>query len=246
MSDVLLLQPRQRCAALAFLLEDHGVSFDELPLLEVTPAGEGRALRAGLEHVSRFQWLLPDAPEAVRVMAEAAHAAGTWRTLERVGFIAPDHDTARTLGQYEWMPRILLPPVDPREALIDALQSVVHANDEVLVLHAEDRAGPWADALREVGAVVTEASAWRPSAVQALNEAPRAVVVHSAAAAEALLRGPHAAVVRSSVFVATGPTTAHALKHLGSPARVIAPSPADDAVLEATLQALTLLEGGAT
>ncbi len=246
--DVLLLRPREHAEDLAFLLEEEGLRLDFLPVLEVLPPSEGRGVRAAMEHVSRFQFVLPDAPQAVRAMAEAAHVAGTWAALDQQQFIAPTHDTARTLGQYRWMPRMLLPPPEPVEAVLDALQSVVHDNDEVLVLMAEGVDRPWPGLLREVGARVTEARVWRddPNAVPEASWASRlpvkTVVVHSPAAAEAFIRGCPEVDWGTAVnrFVATGPSTAHALKHLGVPDFEVAERPVADAIVDATLKALSL------
>lgn len=243
--DVLLLRPREHAEDLAFLLEEEGMRLGFLPVLEVPRASDERGLRAAIEHVTRFQWVLPDAPQAVRVMSEASHTAGTFSSLENQQFIAPDHETARTLGQYRWMPRILLPPVEPAEAVLDALQSVVHENDEVLVLVAEGIDRPWASLLREVGARVTEARVWRQSEAEASWQqqvdasSPKAVVVHSPAAAEALIRGCAQTDWAKTRFVATGPTTAHALKHLGVSVCATAERPSADAVLDATLRAMS-------
>jgi len=246
-SDILLLRPREHAEDLAFLLEEEGLTLGFLPVLEVPRATDERGLRAAMEHVTRFQWVLPDAPQAVRVMSEAAHTAGTWASLENQSFIAPDHDTARTLGQYRWMPRILLPPVEPVEAVLDALQSVVHDNDEVLVLMGEGADCPYPALLREMGARVTQANAWRRgelppigSWVDQVGQAqPKAVVVHSPAAAEALIRGCAETDWAKTRFVATGPTTAHALTHLGVTVCATAQRPSADAVLDATLEAMS-------
>ena len=242
--DVLLLRPREHAEDLAFLLEEEGLHLAFLPVLEVPRASDERGLRAAMEHLTRFQWVLPDAPQAVRVMAEAAHTAGTFTSLENQNFIAPDHDTARTLGQYRWMPRILLPPVEPAEAVLDALQSVVSENDEVLVLVGEGVERPWPALLREVGARVTEARVWRPRASEAswqsqLTNPAAVVVVHSPAAAEALIQGCAETDWAKTRFVATGPTTAHALKHLGMTVCATAQRPSADAVLDATLRAMS-------
>ena len=78
--DVLLLRPREHAEDLAFLLEEEGLHLAFLAVLEVPRATDERGLRAAMEHVTRFQWVLPDAPQAVRVMAEAAHTAGTFNT----------------------------------------------------------------------------------------------------------------------------------------------------------------------
>ena len=226
---------------MAFLLEEEGLTLGFLPVLDVPRASDERGLQAAMEHVTRFQWVLPDAPQAVRVMSEAAHRAGTWASLERQSFIAPDHDTARTLGQYRWLPRILLPPLEPVEAVIDAFQSVVAENDEVLVLLAEGLERPWSGLLRDLGARVTEARVWRADvpAMVCLESVPRAVVVHSPAAAEALIRGCGDVDWAHTRFVASGPTTAHALKHLGMTVCATAARPSADGVLEATLLAMS-------
>lgn len=239
MVDVLLLRPREHAEDLVFLLEEEGLHLGFLPVLDVPRPSDERGLRAAMEHITRFQWVLPDAPQAVRVMSEAAHTAGTFSSLERQSFIAPDHDTARTLGQYKWMPRILLPPVEPAEAVIDALQSVVAENDEVLVLTEEEAPSPYPALLRDIGARVTQARIWKRGEGWSLSHPPKMVVVHSPAAAEALIRGCAEADWANTRFVAAGPTTAHALKHLGVTVCATAERPSADSVLDATLQAMS-------
>jgi uroporphyrinogen-III synthase len=54
---VLVTRPRARAEELCFLLEDEGAEVVVLPLLELEPPSDTRALRAAAETLGRFTWV---------------------------------------------------------------------------------------------------------------------------------------------------------------------------------------------
>lgn len=225
---VLLLRPREQSAELSFLLEEEGHTALHLPLLDYAlPAARG--LQAAAEHLARFRWVLPDSPHAVRAFLEAAYAAGTLRAASALQWISLDPATARAVERHGFVSRV----VDG-----STVGGLVGAGDDVLVLHEAGAAPAWLEQVHDTGAQVTTSLAWQSRPAPSLDGfAADAIVVHSPSAAEALLELlPPESAAR---LIAAGPATAGALTSLGAKVWAVAARPAADAVLDATLAALS-------
>jgi uroporphyrinogen-III synthase len=235
MPTVWLLRPRSQLEALAFLLEEEGVSPVFVPVLDAAAPADGRALSSAAEQLNRFHALAPDAPQAVRALLHEVHAAGTAGALQRLRWLCPDADTARAV-ELSGFSSGLAAPGRP-EAWGDALS----ADDEVLVLHEVSSPPAYTDVLLRAGAAVSTVGAWRRRAGWTLDALPPpdAVVVHSPVDGEALLQALPDVVARAVRLVAAGPATAGALGQLGARVAAVAATPAADGVLDATLRALS-------
>lgn len=235
MPTVWLLRPRSRVEALAFLLEEEGLLPVFVPVLDAAEPEDGRALASAAEQLNRFQWVAPDAPQAVRALILGVHAAGTRRALERVRWLCPDEDTARVAERSGFTGQLV------GRGRPDAWADALASEDEVLALH--ELAGPpaWVEALRGAGAAVTTVGAWRRRPGWSLEAVapPDVVVVHSPVEGEALLQALPEARAAALRFVAAGPATAGALAELGGRVCAVATTPAADGVLDATLKALS-------
>ncbi len=244
---VLLLRSRGASEALSFLLEEEGHEPVHFPLLEVAWPEDPRGLRSVAEHVSRFRWIIVDAPEAVRAFSEALTMAGT-RAAISANWLAPDAPTAKSVDRHGWVARVVedhphdddCDPLNPHHTHSgwgSIAQGLIGGDDEVLVLHEAGGEPWWVDALRDGRGRVSCARAWvrrQPAAFD--GELPSVVVVESAAEGEALLT--HQPTAKSARFIAAGPATAGALQALGVEPRVVANSSTTEALFEATLQAL--------
>jgi uroporphyrinogen-III synthase len=247
MKRVLLLKSRAACEPLSFLLEEEGLEPLHLPLLEVTWPEDPRGLRAAAEGIGRFRWIAADAPQAVRVLAEAIASAGSARALFSVQWLAPDEATARAISRHGWIPRVVQAPEDDGcghgahlhahpHAPWGALVQSVLSDDDVLVVHEAGAEPGWVELLREARGQVVCVGAWVRGAPPSLEAAPDAIVVDSPTAAEALLER-HLGL-RDAPLVAVGPATAQALKALGASQVILAASPGTEAVFDAALVAL--------
>lgn len=259
MAQVLLLTPPEQASDLSFLLEEEGLTPRFWPLLGV-PAEPPRGLRAAAEQIGRFTWVIVMGRGPLRAFLEAVNAAGTRSTVARVQWLASDGPTARVLERHGATVRV---PGDGKWT--SAVSGLLTQDDDVLVLHEEGVPEILVDALDAAGARFIEVQL--ESATPAVLEdasAVQVVIVHSAAAGEAWAEatrdvgavthdqyccGPHehhdvAAPTRVAVpagvrVVATSAATADALRDLGVEVHTVADAPAADAVVDATLRALS-------
>jgi uroporphyrinogen-III synthase len=229
---VWLLCPRPQAEALAFLLEEEGLSPVFVPLLDAEAPEDGRALASAAEQLGRFQWVAPDAPQAVRALLENVRAAGTRASLDRVRWLCVDADTARAVERSGFASQVAAP------GRPDAWAGLVAEEDEILALHEAAAAPAW---VGQLGSSITTVRAWRRRPTVALDAVtpPDVVVVHSPVEGEALAQALPSGRLAAWRFVAAGPATAGVLKELGAGVCVVATTPAADGVLDATLRALS-------
>lgn len=231
---VWLLRPRARLEALAFLLEEEGLSPVFLPVLDAAAPEDGRALASAAEQLHRFQWVAPDAPQAVLALLEGVHAAGSRATLERVRWLCGTADAARAVERLCYASHLAAP------AQPDTFATLLADDDEVLALHELDGPAAW-QAQLGTAATLTTVGAWRRKPGLALEavSAPDVVVVHSPVEGEALWQALPPAHLAGLRCVAAGPATAGVLAELGARVCAVATTPAADGLLDATLRALS-------
>lgn len=231
---VWLLRPRARLEALAFLLEEEGLAPVFLPVLDAAAPEDGRALASAAEQLFRFQFVAPDAPQAVLALLEGVHAAGSRAALERVRWLCGTADAARAVERSGYASHLAAP------AQPDAFAALLAEDDEVLALH--ELAGPtaWQAQLGRAAALTT-VGAWRrkPGLLLDAAGAPDVVVVHSPVEGEALAHALPDGLLAGLRCVAAGPATAGVLAELGARVCAVATSPAADGLLDATLKALS-------
>jgi uroporphyrinogen-III synthase len=235
MPTVWILRPRPQVEALAFLLEEEGASPVFVPMLGAAAPADGRALSSAAEQLARFSFVAPDAPQAVRALVFAVHAAGTRAVLERVRWLCADHETARAVELSGFAGQLVAP------GRPEAWAETVPADAEVLALHEAASQPQFCEALRRAGIAVTTVGAWRREAGCSLDAfpAPDVVVVHSPIEGEALLQALPGTALRDLRFVASGPATARTLRQLGARVCAVATTPAADGVVEAIFRALS-------
>lgn len=261
MAQVLLLTPPEQAADVAFLLEEEGHEPCFWPVLGA-PAELPAGLRAAAEHVHRFSWVIALGRDPLRAFFEALRAAGTRAALPKLQWLAADAATARAIERQGGVVRV---PGDGKWT--SAASGLLTSDDDVLVLHGGEAPEVLFEALEAGGvsfaqvAVPPRASSERPP--EAARQ-QRVVIVHSAAAGEAFIeltqglldapavapqccgptaQGPDERARRllppGLRLVATSPIAAEALRALGVEVYVTAAHPAADAVLDATLRALS-------
>jgi len=261
---VLVTRPRQRSQQLCFLLEEEGAEVLALPMLELEPPADGRALRAAAETLSRFAWVAFASPSGVEALVEAARVAGTSQALHRLQVAVVGAATARAaqaaglsvhlsaaggtgaaLGQ-ELAPRlrpgyeVLLPAAEEgRPELEAALAEAATARAA-----SERRPGQPEPPSRPSG--VTRVAAYRSSRLEVAEAVwvdlrlrpPAAVLFASPRTVEAFLEAGGRPVLQHSPAVAIGPTTASALAAGGFPGAHVAERPSSAELVEAAVRAI--------
>lgn len=258
MAQVLLLTPPEQAADVAFLLEEEGHEPCFWPVLG-TPAELPAGLRAVAEHVHRLSWVIALGRGPLRAFFEAMHGAGTRPALRKLQWLASDAATARAIERQGGVVRV---PGDGKWT--SAVSGLLTSDDDVLVLHGGEAPEILLEALDAAGISFAQVAVPSASRAAPQPEAQRVVIVHSAAAGEAFVEltqglpeattgapqccgpsghaadaAPKAGLAPGLRIVATSPAAAEALRALGVEVYVTAAHPAADAVLDATLRALS-------
>ncbi len=259
MAQVLLLTPPEQASDVAFLLEEEGHEPRFWPVLGL-PTALPKGLRAAAEQLSRFTWIVVMGRGPLRAFLEAVNGAGTRVGLQKVQWLAADGATARVIERHGGTVRV---PGDGKWT--SAISGLLTPDDEVLVLHEDAVPEILIDALDAAGVRFTDVVLPRaePEALEGAAEV-RVVIVHSAAAGEVFAEvtrgaahvandqyccGPHehqptteprrVALPAEVRVVATSEATAETLRALGVEVYATAEAPAADAVVDATLRALS-------
>jgi uroporphyrinogen-III synthase len=209
-----VLVTRERPGELAVMLAARGAEVVHLPLISVIePVDGGAGLRAALEHLDRFDWLMVTSP------AGAERVGGAAAAFPRVRLAAVGTATAAALRVTSDRSADLVPAVQRADHLAEEFIARVDSPQRVLIAHADRAAPTLSSALRDAGHDVVEVVAYRTidvapdiEAFAAIDDAD-AVVFASGSAVESWCRtvGDR----RPPVVVVIGPTTAAVAERLG-------------------------------
>ena len=178
MGRVLLLTSGS--AELEFLLSEEGIETTSVPLVPDAPDSPG--LRAAAEQLHRLTWIIAVDRHAARALAQSIHRAGARSLLKRVQVLAGDLGSAGVLERLEATVRI---PGDVKWAA--AVQGLLSADDEVLIVHTGPAPEVLVDSLEQLGCAAQFVELPPPPALELPPDATEAgwVLVHSLAAADA-------------------------------------------------------------
>jgi uroporphyrinogen-III synthase len=240
---VLVTRPRARAEELCFLLEDEGAEVVALPMLEIEPPRDARALRAAAEGVGRFAWVAFASAAGVEALVEAVRTAGTTAALRRLKVAVVGPGTAR-VARAAGLEVALEGKGGTGAALGEELVARLRPGEEVLLPAAEEGRPDLETAL--AGALVTRVAAYRstPAAVEDavwadLRTRPPAVVLFaSPRTAAAFLEAGGRPLLGQARAVAIGPTTASALDALGVPVARVADRPTSADLVEAAVRTI--------
>jgi len=259
---ILVTRPRQRCEELCFLLEEEGAEVVALPMLELEPPSDGRALRAAAETLGRFSWVAFASPAAVEALVEAARVAGTGAALRRlrVAVVGAATERAARAAGLEVQLRC---EGGTGAALGRELAQRLLPEDQVLLPAAEEGRLELEEALAEAATApepqapspqapppsppaVTRVAAYRSTRLPVAEEVwadlrtrpPTAVLFASPRTAEAFVDAGGRPLLAQAQVVAIGPTTASALAALGFPPAGVAERPSSADLVEAAVRAI--------
>jgi uroporphyrinogen-III synthase len=201
---------RERPGRLAELLAERGADVVHVPLIRITePTDRGAALRAHLDRLDGFDWLVvTSVPGAERVGAAAATAT--------VRLAAVGRSTADRLSTLAGRPVDVVPERQTAHDLAVALLATAAPGARILLAQADRADDGLAAALRDGGAAVTVCEAYRTELVRprpGLVDDADALLLASGSAARAWVAAvgtwtPH-------LVVAIGPSTAAVAREVG-------------------------------
>jgi uroporphyrinogen-III synthase len=153
---VVVTRSTRQASALLERLEEHGADAVALPLLEVLPPRDERALERAASELALYDWLVLTSANAVESLFE--RSGGTVPARLRIAVVG--EATARALQAYEVEPA-LTAEESRAEGLAAALAPHVRRRRRVLLPQAEDARPVLAERLEAAGAEVVRVTAYR-------------------------------------------------------------------------------------
>jgi uroporphyrinogen-III synthase len=209
-------------------LRSLGATVLSWPTIRTSPVSDPGPLRAVLDRLESFDWVVFTSPRAVEAVAEGSPA---WPAALRVAAVG--RSTKAAAESMGWRVEVV-PGTQTAEALVSALGAeAVGAGTRVLFPASEIAHATLESGLRGLGAEVVRVTAYRTvpapldrdSCAHALDSGQVGVISFTSPSSVANLRAAlgdrlFAAAARQAVMAAIGPTTADAVRAAGA-ARVI-------------------------
>lgn len=239
---VLSPRPAGQGEPLGALVAEHGGCCIHLPAIRIEPPASWDQLDEAIRHADTFDWVVFSSANGVRAFLTRLRALGRdGRSLGTARLAAVGPATARALedGGYACD---LVPASFRAEGLVEALAGVA-SGGRFLLVRADQGRDVLRHALDAAGHHVTEAVAYRSTAIESLDAAAKAmldgcpidwIVITSPAiaAASVSLFGPR---MREWNVASISPLTSAALAREGFPPTVEAAESTAEAIVEAMI-----------
>ncbi|SFA84712.1 uroporphyrinogen-III C-methyltransferase [Selenomonas ruminantium] len=241
---ILVTRARNQASKLTAKLENLGAEVMETPAIALAdPADNYAALDKAIDHVADYHWLIFTSANGVgRFFAHLFKAGKDARALGYAKIAAIGSATAEKLKQYGLVADVI-PQEYRAEGVVEALKGKLPPHAKILIPRAEEAREVLPDTLREMGAEVEVAPAYRTICGQVDGEALAAelkegridmVTFTSSSTVKNLVNIIGSAEVLKGVKTACiGPVTADTAKSLGIEPDIIAKEYTIDGLVEA-------------
>ncbi|SFW40329.1 uroporphyrinogen-III C-methyltransferase [Selenomonas ruminantium] len=241
---ILVTRARSQASKLTAKLENLGAEVLETPAIALAdPVDNYAALDKAIDHVADYHWLIFTSANGVgRFFARMFKAGKDARALGYAKIAAIGSATAEKLKQYGLVADVI-PQEYRAEGVVEALKGKLPPHAKILIPRAEEAREVLPDTLREMGAEVEVAPAYRTVCGQVDGEALAAelkegridmVTFTSSSTVKNLVNIIGSAEVLKSVKTACiGPVTADTAKSLGIEPDIIAKEYTIDGLVEA-------------
>ena len=241
---ILVTRARSQASKLTAKLENLGAEVLEAPAISMAdPADNYAALDKAIDHVADYHWLIFTSANGVgRFFARLFKAGKDARALGYAKVAAIGSATAEKLKQYGLVADVI-PQEYRAEGVVEALKGKMPPHAKILIPRAEEAREVLPDTLREMGAEVEVAPAYRTVCGQVDGEALAAklkegridmVTFTSSSTVKNLVNIIGSAEVLQGVKTACiGPVTADTAKSLGIEPDIIAKEYTIDGLVEA-------------
>ena len=241
---ILVTRARSQASKLTAKLENLGAEVMETPAIALAdPADDYAALDKAIGHVADYHWLIFTSANGVeRFFARLFKSGKDARALGYAKIAAIGSATAEKLKQYGLVADVI-PQEYRAEGVVEALKGKLPPHAKILIPRAEEAREVLPDALREMGAEVEVAPAYRTVCGQVDGEALAAelkegridmVTFTSSSTVKNLVNIIGSAEVLKGVKTACiGPVTADTAKSLGIEPDIIAKEYTIDGLVEA-------------
>ena len=229
---IALTREPSQAEPLRLRLEELGAEVVLCPVLRFVEPDDGAPLRAALERLESFDWVLFTSPNGVRTFFEALREQGDARRLGRARLAVIGPGTAEALLR-QGLRADVVPAQSVAEGLLEALQGELMEGRRVLLPRAQEAREVLPEGLRARGAEVVVAPCYKtvmPEPPPGLEQVDRVVLMSSSAA-----RHFRQLCDGDPECVCIGPITARTARELGF-RRIVQASRFDqDGVVEALL-----------
>ena len=241
---ILVTRARSQASKLTAKLENLGAEVMETPAIALAdPADNYAALDKAIDHVADYHWLIFTSANGVeRFFARLFKAGKDARALGYAKIAAIGSATAEKLKQYGLVADVI-PQEYRAEGVVEALKGKLPPHAKILIPRAEEAREVLPDTLREMGAEVEVAPAYRTICGQVDGEALAAelkegnidlVTFTSSSTVKNLVNIIGSAEVLKGVKTACiGPVTADTAKSLGIEPDIIAKEYTIEGLVEA-------------
>ncbi len=149
---IVVTRPKDQAASLAAPLSELGAEVIELPVIAIRPLPDTEPLRAAMEHIAQYRWILFTSPNGVRhFLRTFLDRWGDIRRLQGPRLAAIGPGTAAELAAYH-LPCDLQPETTyQQEGLLEALTRESDASGSILIPRAREARTVLPDGLRELG-----------------------------------------------------------------------------------------------
>lgn len=243
---VLITRSREQAGPLRLLLESEGAEVHSLPLLEIAPPDDWRAVDAAIARLSDFAWVAFTSPNSVSYFFDRLrHVGHDARTFGSAKVAAVGQSTGDLLRERGIEPD-LLPDTHSAAGLARAFAELDLAGQEILVPASAIGRTELDEQLSAQGADILRITAYenRPPAAgtmdlpAALTEGRLDCVVFASPSSarnflDVVGREQGLACLRDVDIAVIGPTTAGAIEELGLPVAIQPPDSSVTALVQA-------------
>jgi uroporphyrinogen-III synthase len=227
---IVVTRPREQAAPLADALEEHGADVSVVPLVEIRPVEDTRALDTAIEELADYDWIVFTSTNGVAAVGSRLHGPLEWVLVAAVG--PATADAVRELGAEP----SFVPSRFAAEEIASGLGPL--SGTRVLLPQADIADPELADELRARGATVDAIVAYRTvelapdmSGMLALRVADAIVLASPSAARSLAALASSVETLRGKLIVVIGPTTAAAARAVGLPVGLVAPEATAEGII---------------
>lgn len=229
---VVVTRPRDQSGPLVEGLEQLGAIVTVVPLVDIRPVEDTRALDAAIEEIADYDWIVFTSANGVAAVGSRLHGPLEWVLIAAVG--PATADAVRALGSEP----SFIPERFAAEEIAAGLGPLAGAR---ILLPQADIADPsLAHELRARGGTVEAVVAYRTvelapdmSGILALRVADAIVLASPSAARGLASLASSVETLRGRLIVAIGPTTAEGAREAGLPVGLVAREATSEGIIEA-------------
>jgi uroporphyrinogen III methyltransferase / synthase len=158
---IAVTRTREQASELIGRLQELGADCIEFPTIRLAPPSDWQELDQALSRLSQFNWIFFTSPNGVRFFFDRlAHQRRDLRELKGIKIAVIGPATARELGTYHLLPD-LIPEKYQAEDLLEALSQIPLEGQRILIPRAEQARQILPTGLKNLGAEVAVAAAYR-------------------------------------------------------------------------------------